>query len=158
MRNIVAAIDYSDAALPVINTAANIARAFDANLWIIHAEDSERCNPCGTGLSPSAHIEPTHSSKWYEEHSEKKYSPIRQRVTELKEGGVRIQVKFNEGIIEDVILEEIDRTNADLLVTGSHSHGAFYNLLVTGVNDVLTKNLKCPLMMVPASIEALVGR
>jgi nucleotide-binding universal stress UspA family protein len=51
------------------------------------------------------------------------------------------------------LLEQCHHLEADVIVIGSHHHGAFYQLLVgTFTSDVL-KRATCPVLVVPATKE-----
>jgi nucleotide-binding universal stress UspA family protein len=47
------------------------------------------------------------------------------------------------------IVAEAQRLNADMIVVGSHHHGALYNLVVGSVTGDVLKRAKCPVLVVP---------
>jgi nucleotide-binding universal stress UspA family protein len=51
-------------------------------------------------------------------------------------------------VVEE-ILNEADVANADLVVMGTHGHGAMYNLLVGGVTKGVLKRSTRPVLLVP---------
>ena len=51
-------------------------------------------------------------------------------------------------VAEEILLQE-DSLNADLIVMGTHGHGAMYNLLVGGVTKGVLKHSTRPVLLVP---------
>ena len=47
------------------------------------------------------------------------------------------------------ILKEADKVNAEMIITGSHGHGAVYDILVGSVSAGIIKYSKIPVLVVP---------
>ena len=76
------------------------------------------------------------------------------KLTELQESltqnGVPASIhQFPTATITD-ILSECAKLPADLIVLGSHHHGAIYNLLIGSVTSEILKQATCPVLVVPA--------
>jgi len=56
-----------------------------------------------------------------------------------------------QGATIATVLTEADRLEANLLVIGSHGHGAVYDLLVGSVSEGLVRRSKRPMLVVPAA-------
>jgi nucleotide-binding universal stress UspA family protein len=52
--------------------------------------------------------------------------------------------------VAEEILNQADELNADLIVMGTHGHGAMYNLLVGSVTKGVLKRSTRPVLLVPA--------
>ena len=48
------------------------------------------------------------------------------------------------------ILDQANELNADLIVMGTHGHGAMYNLLVGSVTKGVLKHSTRPVLLMPA--------
>jgi nucleotide-binding universal stress UspA family protein len=55
-----------------------------------------------------------------------------------------------QGPTVDKILHEAQQQGAELIVMGSHGHGALYELLVGSVTQGVMKGASCPVVVVPA--------
>jgi nucleotide-binding universal stress UspA family protein len=48
------------------------------------------------------------------------------------------------------VLAQAKRLKADVIVLGSHGHGAVYNLVVGSTANGVLKHAPCPVLVVPA--------
>ncbi len=55
------------------------------------------------------------------------------------------------GSTVSTILQTSEVRHADLIIMGSHGHGAVYNLLVGSVTEGVLKSAKCPVLIVPSA-------
>ncbi|MGB8352795.1 MAG: universal stress protein, partial [Chthoniobacteraceae bacterium] len=69
---------------------------------------------------------------------------------QLEEAGVSTTVDQPQGSAVEVILEESEKESVDMIVMGSHGHGAVYNLLVGSVTSGVLKSSKCPVLVMPS--------
>ncbi|HDY68944.1 MAG TPA: universal stress protein [Candidatus Scalindua sp.] len=51
--------------------------------------------------------------------------------------------------IHVVILDESSKLKIDLIVVGSHGHGAVYHLIVGSVSEEVLQRSSCPVLVVP---------
>ena len=49
----------------------------------------------------------------------------------------------------DTILAEATKLDADMIVIGTHGHGAMYRLLVGSVSEGVLHKSKCPILVIP---------
>ncbi len=70
---------------------------------------------------------------------------------QLRGGGFEVTSLLLQGPTIETVLAEADRVEADLLVIGSHGHGAVYELLVGSVSEGLVRRSTRPLLVVPAA-------
>jgi nucleotide-binding universal stress UspA family protein len=57
-----------------------------------------------------------------------------------------------QGPIVDKVLDQAGEHHADLIVMGSHGHGALYEFLVGSVTSGVLKGAKCPVLVIPAKV------
>jgi len=144
MKNIIAAVDFSDVADKVIDQAANLAKLYSANLWIIHVETPD------PALYPDGYVRFLHSDRCKEKEVKDEYRHINTRAKEIEKDGISVITLFPEGNTVDTLLQEENYLHADLVVTGSHAHGHLYQLCIGTVTESLLRRSICPLMIVPA--------
>jgi nucleotide-binding universal stress UspA family protein len=146
MKNIVAALDFSEVTEQVVEQAAGLARAFGCAVYLLHVEPPD---PEFVGYEPG----PQHvrdnvahgiASDRHQAHV------LRDR---LKEGGLDAHGLVIQGPVAEKILEEADRLEADLIVLGSHGHGAMYHLLLGSVSEMVIKDARCPVLVVPSRVH-----
>ncbi|MEZ0277335.1 MAG: universal stress protein, partial [Roseimicrobium sp.] len=75
------------------------------------------------------------------------------RLAELQESlekfGVRTTTRQIQGTRVEDLIEECRRLGAELIIVGSHGHGAVYNLLVGSITSQILKSAPCPVLVVP---------
>jgi len=80
-----------------------------------------------------------------------------ERLQRLKDGAKPFPGKLETVVLEGptvgTILEVGKTRNVDLIVMGSHGHGAVYNLLVGSVTEGVMKGAQCPVLVVPSEAK-----
>jgi nucleotide-binding universal stress UspA family protein len=129
MKNIVALVDFSDVTFKVLKHAHTLANAFGSQDF---------------GVAPTVMREPSPETVQVDAA----------RLHELEESltrhGVQATARQVHGTTLDLLLEECEKSNPDLIIVGSHRHGAFYNLVVGSVTSGVLKSAKCPVLVVPS--------
>ncbi|MGL5075697.1 MAG: universal stress protein, partial [Waterburya sp.] len=117
MDNILAAIDFSDITPTVIDKAAEIAKCFACKLWIIHiaAPDPDFV---GYGTGPQCERD------WKAKTLRKEHRYIHDKALELEQNGIDVTPLLVQGATVETILQEATKLKADMIVLGSHGHGA----------------------------------
>jgi len=143
MKNILVPVDFSDVTTQVVETARKFAAAFQSRLVVLNVAEPE---PDFVGFEagpPTVRVATARDFKLE-----------RQRLDELKvkltEGGCDVTALHIQGPIVEKILHEAGEQQADLIVIGSHGHGAFYDLLVGSVTNGVIKGARCPVVVVPS--------
>jgi nucleotide-binding universal stress UspA family protein len=141
--NILAAIDFSDITPTVINKAAEIARCFACKLWIIHiaAPDPDFV---GYGTGPQCERD------WKAKTLRIEHRYIQDKALELEQNGIDVTPLLVQGATVETILQEAAKLKADMIVLGSHGHGAVYKTLVGSVSEGVIHKAFCPVLIVPA--------
>ena len=67
----------------------------------------------------------------------------------IAQSGVKVTLHEPTGAVVEEILNEADGVNADLIVVGTHGHGAMYNLLVGSVTKGVLRRSTRPVLLVP---------
>lgn len=144
MKTILVPVDFSDVTTEVVETARKFAAAFEGRLVILNVAEPE---PDFVGFEagpPAVRVA-----------TARDYKLERQRLDEIKtrlvSGGSDVTALHIQGPIVEKILHEAGEQQADLIVIGSHGHGAFYDLLVGSVTHGIIKDARCPVVVVPTA-------
>jgi len=160
MKRILVPIDFSDVTPPVIDLARQLAKAFDAEIHLVHVKEITAAAPPGTlgygiagmsELAPMAGI-PVPGFKPIPQpipEDEGQKSKLTQWQRELADGGIKVTLHEPTGVVAEEILNQADELNADLIVMGTHGHGAMYNLLVGSATKGVLKHTTRPVLLVP---------
>ena len=143
MKNILVPIDFSDVMHSVIEKASEIALAFTCKLWLIHVAAP---NPefVGYDIGPQ-YVRDRRARTLRDEHK-----TIQKEAHNLEKKGIEVESLLIQGVIVDSILAESEKVKADLIVLGSHGHGALYRMLMGSVCEGILGKASCPLLIIPS--------
>jgi nucleotide-binding universal stress UspA family protein len=146
LNNILAAIDFSDVTLKVVDKAAKIAGCCGGKLWLIHvaAPDPDFVG-YGTG--------PQHERDWRAKTLREEHRYIQDTALQLEQSGINVTPLLVQGATVETILDQAHKLNADMIVIGSHGHSAWYKNLVGSVSEAIIRQAWCPVLIVPAKTE-----
>lgn len=146
MKNLLVAVDFSDVTDRVVATAEQMARAFGAKVWLMHVVPDVR--PLASfGEVPF---------QWPEVEAESpERFPVEQRQMQtllfgLKDKGLNVESLLMRGSAVEEIVDVAERYQIDLIVMGSHGHGAWYELVVGTVSEGVLHRAPCPTLIVPS--------
>jgi len=160
MKRILVPIDFSDVTPRVIGVAQQLATALDAEIHLIHVRElSATAAPgaLGYGLAgmpelapmsgvPVTVFDPMPQTMPVEESQKSKLAGLQK---EIDQDGLKVTLHEPTGTVAEEILLQTDSLDADLIVMGTHGHGAMYNLLVGGVTKGVLKHSARPVLLVP---------
>lgn len=139
---IVVSIDFSPSSGEVVDFAESLAEKMSAKLWLIHIAAPEP-DPISLGMQPL----PDRSSlaeRYRYEHRE-----LQAIATRLREKKLDTTALLLQGETVETIIEESQKLEADILVMGSHGHGAIYQMLLGSVSEGVIRSAPCPVLLVP---------
>ena len=145
MKTILVPVDFSDTTPGVLATAKKLATAFASRVVLLHVSEPE---PDFVGFEPGPMaVRQTVARDLKAEH---------QKVETLREscGLADVLALHIQGPAIEKILDEAATHSADLIVMGSHGHGALYELLVGSVTAGVLQAAQCPVLVVPATRAA----
>lgn len=142
IRNILVAVDFDERTTKLVNYAAELAKKFEANLWIVHIAAPEP-DFVGYGVGPK-YIRDSRADELKEEH---RY--LYALAERMQQQGVKVDALLIPGPTVQMILDEARKLEADLLITGSHDHSFIYNAFVGSTALELFKKSSIPLLTVP---------
>lgn len=146
MKTIVAAVDFSNATAGVLQMAGKLAKAFGAQLRLLHVVEPE---PSYTayGFTPDE-FPALHA---YQEEAKRRAASklddlLKSVVGNLPDATSQIA----EGSPLHSLLDYVKETNADMVVLGSHGHGVIASLLLGSVAEGMIRKATVPTVIVPA--------
>lgn len=149
MKTIVVAVDFSNATKGVIETAQQMARAFGAELHLFHVMEPE---PSYTayGFTPNE-FPALHA---YQQEAKRRATDKLGQLVKLTDSSLpKVIAEVEEGSALRCISDYVKTAKADLLVLGSHGHGAIAALLLGSVAEGMVRRALVPTLVVPAPPE-----
>ena len=143
METILAPIDFSDVSDTVIRRAADLAKAFQAPIYLLHVAPPD---PDFVGYAPGPQsVRDTVAGTIRKEHHQ-----LQKLESKLKSEGLDVHALLVQGPVVEKILREGERLQAGIIVMGSHGHGALHKLLVGSVAEGVLRGSRCPVFIVPS--------
>jgi nucleotide-binding universal stress UspA family protein len=160
MKCILVPIDFSAVTPPVIDLARQLAKALGAEIHLVHVKELTAAAMPGTlgyslagmpELAPMAGVpvpgfEPMPETLAEDEGQKAKLARWQE---EIAQDGIKVSLHEPTGTLAEEILNQADELNADLIVMGTHGHGAMYNLLVGSATKGVLKHSTRPVLLVP---------
>ena len=140
-------VDFSNVTERVIREAANLARMLRGRVVLLHVTEPT------TGVVDYAAIVVA-VARVNEAAVKFAVERLAQLEQQLKEAGVDAASTHVTGTPLSEIMQQAEALPADYIVIGSHGHTAFYDLLVGGTAHGVLKRATCPVMIVPAPVQA----
>jgi nucleotide-binding universal stress UspA family protein len=140
---ILVAVDFSPVTERIQQTVASLASATASQVVVMHVAAPE---PAFVGYDDGPPVVRKQVAR--ELHHE------HQQVGALAHGlarcGVQATPLLVQGPTVDMILLEAERLAVDLIVVGSHGHGAVYDLLIGSTSEGVVRRSAVPVLVVPA--------
>jgi nucleotide-binding universal stress UspA family protein len=160
MKRILVPIDFSDVTAPVIDLARQLAKAFSAEIHLVHVKEITAAATPGTlgyGLAgmpelapmtglPIPGFEPMPETTSADKGQTSKLAKLQE---EIAQDGIKVSLHEPTGTVADEILNQAGELNADLIVMGTHGRGAMYNLLIGSASKGVLKHSNRPVVLVP---------
>lgn len=145
MKMIVAAVDFSNATPGVLSAAGKLAKAFGAQLHLIHIIEPQ-VPYTAYGFTPEEFpAVPVYDTE-VRVRADKKLHELRAELGDLP--GVTTQLV--DGSPLNATIDYVEQVKADLVVVGSHGHGVVASLLLGSVAEGLVRKAVVPTLIVPA--------
>jgi nucleotide-binding universal stress UspA family protein len=149
MKTIVVAVDFSNATPGVLEMASRQAQAFGAKLQLFHVVEPE---PSYTayGFTPDE-FPALHA--YQEEAKRRAAAKLDGLLGQVKSALPDATCQIAEGSPLHALLDYVKESGADLVVLGSHGHGAIASLLLGSVAEGMVRKATVPTLIVPAGPE-----
>ena len=147
MKEILVPLDFSDVTVEVIELASLLARSLQAKLWLIHVGRPEP-DFVGYEAGPQT-VRDQMASELRDEHRR-----AQQLAEKLRRSELDVTALCPQGATVKTILREAEKLDVDLILMGSHRHGAVYRALFGSVSKGVLHKATCPVVIVPAEHES----
>jgi nucleotide-binding universal stress UspA family protein len=147
MKSLLVSVDFSVQTEPVLDVARELGKSLAARIWLVHVAEPE---PDFVGYAPGPDVVRDQvAKKLRKEHTE-----LQELATGLREDGLDTTALSVQGPTVDRILSEADKLDVDMIVMGSHGHGAVYRVLLGSVSEGVLHRSRVPVLIVPPSRES----
>jgi nucleotide-binding universal stress UspA family protein len=145
MKTLLAAIDLSPITPRVLEGAGDLASSLGAKLIILHvAEPAAAYVPVGAAMdviTAPVPVEPLDMNALKER--------LEQLASLLRAKGITVETSASVALPAEEILEQAEKSNASMIVLGSHGHGALYHLFSGSVVTSVLHKSKIPVTVIP---------
>jgi nucleotide-binding universal stress UspA family protein len=140
------AIDFSAVTLRQLAAVTRLVRNRPAVVYLLHVAQPD---PAFVGFEAGpAVVRDQVAAEFHREHRD-----LQRLAGELREMCPDTTALLVQGPTVETILGEAGKLGADLVVVGSHGHGAAYDLLVGSVSAGVIRKSSVPVLVVPARGE-----
>jgi nucleotide-binding universal stress UspA family protein len=147
MKSILVPVDFSDVTLKVVKAAVYLAKPFQSHITLMHVEWSEPAPEIvDFGAGPNLVPPPVLDEPQITEAKKRKLAELEELVTSVGLTATTIEL---QGPPVEQILAQAETARVDLIVIGSHHHGALYHLFEGGVTEGILARARCPVLIVP---------
>lgn len=149
MKTIVAAVDFSNATSGVVSMATRLAKAFGAELHLLHVVEPE---PTYTayGFTPDE-FPAMHA--FQEEAKRRANRKLEELLAGVDSDLTGVVTRLVEGSPLHALLEYVKDNRVDMVILGSHGHGVVASLLLGSVAEGMVRKALVPTLLVPADKE-----
>jgi nucleotide-binding universal stress UspA family protein len=145
MKTLLTAVDLSPITPKVIEGAGALASSLGAKLILLHVTEPVAAYvPVGAAMdviTAPVPMEPPDLDA-LKSRLEELAAPVRAK-------GVTVETVASVSLPVDEILEQAEKTGADMLVLGSHGHGALYHLFSGSVVTAVLQKATRPVTVIP---------
>jgi nucleotide-binding universal stress UspA family protein len=146
MKTLLTAVDFSPITPKVLGEASLLASSTGAGILLLHiVEPAAAYVPVGAAMDVITAPMPLDPPD---------LDAVRGRLEELaaplREKGLAVETKAIVALPPEGILEEVDDSGADMIILGSHGHGAVYQLFAGSVVTAVLHKARVPVTVVPA--------
>ena len=143
MKSILVAVDFSETMASAVDCAVSLAEAASAKLWLLHVGSPE-ADMFGKQLVRKV-VEGDVPAELRVAHEK-----LQTLESELRMRGIDVDGVLVRGTAVQCILEEARLRDVELVVLGSHGHGALYRAIVGSVGEGVLRGSTRPVLIVPS--------
>ena len=139
---ILVAVDFSSVTSRVMEIARDLAARTTSHVYVVHVAEPEP-DFVGYDTGPDV-VRDQVAEEFHREHRQ-----VQALADNLRSSNVGATALLIQGSIVETIVREAERLDADIIVVGSHGHGAVFDLLVGSISEGLVRKSTRPVLVVP---------
>ena len=140
--NAVVALDFSAVSEQQLAVIGRLTRQ-DRHIYLLHVAEP---NPDFVGFDAGPDVvRDQMAEQFHREHEQ-----IQAMAQLLRDDGHDATALLVQGPTVDTILAQAEKLDADLIVVGSHGHGAVFDMLVGSISAEVIRRSTIPVLVVPA--------
>ena len=140
IKRILVPVDFSASSGRALDYAHGLALTFDAALHLVHVCETPRM------MMPDLDAYAIAYAEWSQRLGEEAEKQLNKLTTSLGDVTVTTEVLF--GSPASAIVEAAETVMADLIVMGTHGHGAVMHALIGNVAERVVRTASCPVLTV----------
>jgi len=138
----VVAMDFSAVSEKQLAVISRLTRQ-DRHIYLLHVAEP---NPDFVGFDAGPDVvRDQMAEQFHREHEQ-----IQAMAQQLRDDGRDVTALLVQGPTVDTILSQAEKLEADLIVVGSHGHGAVFDMLVGSISTEVIRRSSIPVLVVPA--------
>jgi universal stress protein A len=145
-KKILFCTDFSENSLPARQYAVDFAKAFEAELIILHVVNSSRLG--FPAFEPGVPFDLQQVLLGIEESVQKAFEVISE---ELKNSVTKITTVSRIGIPANEITRLVEEENVDLIIMGTHGWTGFKHLILGSTAENVVRTALCPVLTVKSN-------
>lgn len=142
MKTIVVAIDFSPLTQTLLSHAAVMARAFQAQVWLLHVATPEP-DFVGYAVGPQ-HVRDERAGELRNEHRQ-----LQHFADTLRGKGIGTDALLIQGPLVYSLLQKARELKTDLLIIGAHHRSRLFEAFIGGTWHDLISQSDIPLLVIP---------
>ena len=139
---ILVCVDLSDSTESLLNKIEKLCRPLNARVWLLH-------NATPEPETVEFKVDPIEARESLAKKFHQQHRQIQQMAERFRESGIDATALLVHGKTVDTILKEAADLDIDVIVVGSHGHGAMYQLLVGSISEGVLHGSSRPVLVIP---------
>lgn len=139
---ILVAVDLSPASAKVVEAAGRVAKLTAAPVYVIHTAEPE---PDFVGYDAGPEVVRTQVAQ----ELRREHRDVQALAETLRKDGIDATALLVRGPTVETTLKEAENLGAELIVVGTHGHGAVYDVLIGSYSAGIIRRSKLPVLVVP---------
>lgn len=139
---ILVCVDLSDSTEEILKTIEELCQPLNAKVWLLH-------NAIPEPDTIEFKVDPIEARESLAKKFHRQHREIQKFAERLRKSGVEATALLVHGKTVDTILTEAADLDVDLIVVGSHGHGAMYHLLVGSISEGVLHRSSKPVLVIP---------
>lgn len=140
--NILVAVDLSPASEKVVAAAGRVAKLTGASVYVLHAAEPE---PDFVGYDAGPEVVRTQVAQ----ELRREHRGVQALAENLRKADLDATALLVRGPTVETTLKEAEKLEAELIVVGTHGHGAVYDVLIGSYSAGIIRQSKLPVLVVP---------